>query len=135
MEIRELVMTSTNGRMSARPGYYSGRGATASDLDSKILNQIADAIKKHYGENAHENYVRMVWSMPSLSATAFLNNLYALERANWDLSRAEITNDGKSFESEREAWGLLAEVLSQANSHSRFDQTESIRSGFRKLKN
>ena len=132
MDIRELVMASTNNQMSARPGYYSGRGATLSDLNSKLLNQIADAIKKEYGDSAHDNYVKMVWAMPSLSATAFLTNLYALERAGWDLSKAHIANDGNYIESHAEAFGLLAEVLSHSSS-SRSDQTESIRNGFRKV--
>ncbi len=131
MDIRELVMVSTNNQMSARPGYYSGRGATTSDLNSKFLNQIADAIKKEYGDQAHDNYVKMVWEMPSLSATAFLNNLYGLERAGWDLAKAHLSNDGNSFESEGEAWGLMLEVLAHSKT-DRFDQTESIRNGFRK---
>ena len=131
MDARELVESV---RMSARPGYYSGRGATTSDLNDKLLNNIADLIKEHFGDQAHDNYVKMVWDMPSLSATAFLNNLYALERAKWNLSMTEITNNGTTFESEGEALGSVLEVLSQMHGHTRPDQTESIRRGFRKVK-
>lgn len=130
MHISDLVR---NAGMSARPGYYSGRGATSSDLNSKILNDIASLIEKHYGKQAHDNYVKMVWGMSELSATAFLNNLYALERASWKLTEAKITNDGQSFESEGEALGLLAEVFSQSYGRTRPNQTESIRHGFRKV--
>lgn len=87
MDIRQLVMESTNNQMSARPGYYSGRGATTSDLNSDLLNKIADGIKKEYGDQAHDSFVKMVWDTPSLSATAFLTNLYALHSAGWDLRK------------------------------------------------
>lgn len=130
MDIRELV---SSANMSSRPGYYSGRGATLSDLNSDILNRIADLIEKHYGKPAHDSYVKMVWEMPSLSATAFLNNLYALERANWDLSKAEIANDGNSFEHEGEAWGMLAEVMSQMGGNKKYDATNFIRETFRRV--
>jgi len=133
MDIRELVMVSTNGQMSARPGCYSGRGATTSDLNANMLNQIADAIKKEYGDQAHNSYVKMVWEMPSLSATAFLTNLYRLAGSGWDLSKVSITSKDDNFENHSEALGFLMETLAHAGS-DRPNQTESIRNGFRKVK-
>lgn len=132
MSIQKLVMVSTHNQLDASPGYYSGRGATLSDLNSEMLNQIADGIKKEHGDQAHDNYVKMVWGMPSLSATAFLNNLFSLERAGWDISKASLKNNGNSFESEGEALGLLGNVLSQMRT-KQTDQTELIRKDFRKM--
>lgn len=133
MDIRQLVMESTNNQMSARPGYYSGRGATTSDLNSDLLNKIADGIKKEYGDQAHDSFVKMVWDTPSLSATAFLTNLYALHSAGWDLAKVTLPNDGNYIENHSEAFGLMAEVMSRSGS-TRSDATEFIRRGFREPK-
>jgi len=129
MNIQEIIR---NAGMSERPGYYSGRGATLSDLDSTILNKIAKSIKESYGNEAFNNFVSMVWNMKVLSATAFLNNLYALERANWNLSEISLTDSDAYFENEGEAMGLLASVLSRSSEESGF--TKSIRDGFVKPK-
>lgn len=128
MDIRLIVSESG---MSSRPGFYSGRGATMSDLNSKILNKIADLIKKHYGEDAHQAFIKMVWEIKILSASAFLVNLYALERAGWKLSKITITNKDSYFENEGEAMGLLLATLTRKDTDSTGD-TDTIRNGFRK---
>lgn len=127
MSIQEIVQ---NAGMSARPGYYSGRGATLSDLHYHILEKIADDIEKNYGPEAMKSFVQMVWQMKSLSATSFLLNLFALEQANWDLSNIKLNGSDNYFESEGEAWGLVASVLARRGPS--FDHTEEIRNGFRR---
>ncbi|HYE67596.1 MAG TPA: hypothetical protein VEA58_03235 [Anaerovoracaceae bacterium] len=133
IQIMDLKTIVTNAGMSDRPGFYSGRGATTTDLNSVILNKIADQIQEHFGQSAHDSYVEMVWSMPSMSATAFLNNLYSLGRADWDLAKAEISNNGATFESEGEAFGLIMETMSQLKGNQKIDESEQIKSGFRRL--
>ena len=44
--------------MSNRPGYYSGRGATISDLNSDSLEKIYVGIKDGHGERLHNNILR-----------------------------------------------------------------------------
>ncbi|MDD4412863.1 MAG: hypothetical protein PHR00_04435 [Patescibacteria group bacterium] len=112
MDIQEIV---ENANMSARPGYYSGRGATLSDLNDAILNKIAKSIKENYGDKAFDSFVSMVWDMKVLSATAFLNNLYTLESVDWDLSQFSLTNSDKHFENEGEAIELVATVFSRSS--------------------
>lgn len=69
--------------MSCRPEYYSGRGPTPSDLDSRMLERMFKAILEHNGKAAAESFVDMVASLKSASATAFLRNFYDLERRGW----------------------------------------------------
>jgi hypothetical protein len=128
MKIKEIIQ---NAGMSVRPGYYSGRGATLANLHYNILEKIADDIQRTYGVEAMKSFVQMVWQMKVLSATAFLLNLFKLEKADWDLSKIELTDSDNYFESEGEAWGLLASVLG-GGGRPGFDHTEEIRNGFRK---
>lgn len=81
-------------KMSDRPSYYSGRGATTTDLGGAQLEMIYKEIKRQAEEppcfgqkpvpaGAHEQFVAMVKSLPSLGATDFLVALSDLEAANW----------------------------------------------------
>lgn len=79
----KLINIIHDSGMSDRPGYYSGRGATTSDLNHKILTKIHEGIKKVYGEDAGKNFVTMVADIRVLSATTFLVELYNLYNADW----------------------------------------------------
>ena len=46
--------------MSTRPEFFSGRGATTSDLNYETLTGIHDGIKKEFGDGAAKNFVLMV---------------------------------------------------------------------------
>lgn len=83
MGAKRIVESYTKGRMSGRPEYYSGRGAILSDLNSELLEAIFQGIKKEIGDDAAESFVGMVASIDRLSATFFLNSLYALEANGW----------------------------------------------------
>jgi hypothetical protein len=131
MDIRQFVCFWTGNQMASSPGHYSGRRATTSDLNIDLLNKIADGIKKDYGVSAHDSFVKMVWSMPSLAATAFLSNLYELEAANWDLSNALLSNDKNFVESQTEAEGAVLQTIFNLK-FDQPDQTEYIRRNFRK---
>lgn len=72
-----------NNRMSTRPEYYSGRGATTSDLNEQILFGIHKDLKNEFGEDAGNGFVKMIDGIKVLSATAFLNGLYELYYNNW----------------------------------------------------
>ena len=54
------------------------------DLNSDILIKIQEGIRHNFNIIAESAYVKMVWKMPKLSATAFLENLYALCDSGWD---------------------------------------------------
>lgn len=79
-KLKEIIR---NNNMSTRPEYYSGRGATISDLNEQILFGIHRDIKKQFGEKAGKGFVKMVDGIKVLSATAFLNGLYDLFYNNW----------------------------------------------------
>ncbi len=69
--------------MSCRPEYYSGRGATSSDLNDRILENIYKEVEKEHGEKAAGQFAQMVADIPKLSATDFLLTLYRLEAHDW----------------------------------------------------
>lgn len=72
-----------NNNMSTRPEYYSGRGATTSDLNSEILFGLHKDIEKEYGKTAADSFVKMVAGLEVASATTFLNELYRLFNNEW----------------------------------------------------
>lgn len=89
MKASEIVTRYTEGRMAARPEYYSGRGATISDLNSKLLEGIYQGILKEIGPGAADQFVLMVEDLDRVSATYFLNSLYALEANGWVWVKAD----------------------------------------------
>lgn len=128
---REIVY-SVKG-MSGRPEYYSGRGATMSDLDGDRLYAIYQKIEQELGTRQADAFVTMVEKLKTLSATNFLNALYALERNDWNLTEFNESNiDLGSDGAERGiiAFATIAEGLFGCGR----DDTEYIRSSFlRKL--
>lgn len=81
--MERLLNIIRNNRMSSRPEYYSGRGATLSDLDYDILEGIYKGIKKEFGSTAAKNFVDMVADIKVMSATTFLQELYNLFDNDW----------------------------------------------------
>jgi hypothetical protein len=121
--------------MSARPEFYSGRGATTSDLNSQHLEDIHANILKLHGPKAAAQFVKMVADIPVLSATDFLIALQNLDRSGWKwTSRKRPTNKGIEVVNNGNAGdyvsnlGTIASVLGGMGRHS--DQTESIRYPF-----
>lgn len=82
MSARQIINNYCQGRMSARPEFFSGRGVTSSDMNSSILEMIYGGILKEIGADAARNFVNMVADV-SMAATTFLINLYNLEGNEW----------------------------------------------------
>lgn len=119
---REIVH-SVKG-MSSRPDFYSGRGAIMSDLDGNMLYAIYQKIAQKLGTEQANAFVTMVEKLETLSATNFLNALYALERNDWNLikfneSNVDVSSDGTAF----------ATVSESLFNYGR-DDTEDIRLSF-----
>ena len=125
-----------NNRMSTRPEYYSGRGATRSDLDSGILEGIYQGIVKRFGKRAGNNYVKMVADIKVLSATTFLQELYQLQYNNWKYRNKEKHGDGisvpKNKDGEYDETSMVSGMLGifAAMSNNSIDDTGSIRRDF-----
>jgi hypothetical protein len=94
-----------NNNMSTRPEFYSGRGATTSDLNSDILFGIHKDIKKEYGEDAAKNFVKMVADLKIASATAFLQRLYDLSNNDWKYFDRESQSAAEGVAIEKNADG------------------------------
>lgn len=82
MTAKEIIRAYCQ-RLSPHPDYYSGRGATLSDLNSEMLEQLHGGIVKEIGKKAGEQFIDMVVDIDVLSATLFLNSLFALEANKW----------------------------------------------------
>jgi len=79
-----------NAGLCPDPNYYSKKDAIIPDLSIKMLWKISNEIREHYGCRESVSFVSMVWKMKPLLVVPFLNNLFILEQANWDLSRISI---------------------------------------------
>jgi hypothetical protein len=113
-------------RMSGNPGFYSGRGATLSDLDSYILEDIYTGIKTAHGINAGEEFVQMVSEIPKMSATDFLVNLYNLESNEWKWDKRMVRDEsgiyvGGTTDDQKFASGFLTIASVMAGMNNRDD--------------
>lgn len=127
-KLKEIIR---NNKMSARPEYYSGRGATISDLNEQILFSIHRDIKKEFGEDAGKGFVKMVNGIKVLSATAFLNGLYDLFCNDWKYNESQpdsITipkNENGEYDTTIGMIGVMESLFSCGR-----DDTQQIKSHF-----
>ena len=91
MEITAREIVYSIG-MSARPEFYSGRGAVWYDLSGDKLFQIHSKIKEKIGTKQAAAFVTMVENLSELSATNFLNALYSLEANDWEYHPVSESN-------------------------------------------
>lgn len=137
----ELFEKCQNGRMSSRPGYYSGRGPLSCDLNSGHLENFYHGIKIHVSEEAAARFVRFVNNLTDLSATAFLvafEDFYhnGLFDDNYKpLKQRENTGNtlsGRGKVLEAEAFGCIAAIFGRSNVDPEQDKAASngIKKGF-----
>lgn len=99
-----FVSNWTNGKMSSRAEYYSGRGPLSCDLNSEHLEMIFEGIKKDAGEKEAEAFVDMVEDLKDMSATAFLIALgrFLFNDCQW-VKNSQEKGSGNTIESRGEA--------------------------------
>ena len=127
----ELIQKYTKGKMSSRPEFYSGRGATVSDLNGELLELIYDGVLKEKGEAAARNFVNLVANIKVLSATGFLNEFYAWIIRDCPEPKREINAsdiDLPTNDDEKYVGGMMT-LLSALGRGDR-DDTYMIKSGF-----
>jgi hypothetical protein len=132
MSAQQIVMEAG---MSARPEFYSGRGAISSDLNDKILENVYQGVRREQGEEAAKQFAQMVADVPKLSATDFLLTLYRLEGLSWKWDKRVLGNErGMDVGPDRDdgsreaiARATIASVLSGM---SDIDETSYIRGEF-----
>jgi len=110
----------------ADPGYYSGRGATKSDLNSDQLEKIHKVIEIDHGFEAGEAFVQMVSELEVASATRFVFALYQLFNDKFVYHREKYKNLVDSYTSDIDI-ALITVYLAFTD---RDDQTLEIVSPF-----
>ncbi len=116
-----------------RASYYSGRGATLTDLNYKILHHIHAEIKKEHGEDAAKAMVKMVESMTNCNATDFISNCYQLEANGyqWKVKKArkngvDVAKNSDGSHNMASALGTMAGLMFDSGR----DETPQIRNQF-----
>lgn len=73
-----------NSVMISRPSYYSGRGATTTDLNGPTLKRLYDLLTgPTFPKRAKGAFIRMVEKLPVLSASDFFIAFARLEGNDW----------------------------------------------------
>lgn len=130
MSVRELIH-ARKINISARPEFYSGRGATLTDLNSDILEKLYAAIKVEYGVQPAAAFVKMVADIKPLSATAFLNRLYALEGSGWQFkTRLQCDSDIDLGPDNEGRMSIALATIGNLLGGRLNDETEAIRRPF-----
>jgi hypothetical protein len=132
-KLKEIIR---NNRMSARPEFYSGRGAIMCDLNGDILEGIYQGILKEFGKEAAKNFVKMVADIKVLSATTFLEELYMLFGNNWKYRNKKEHANGisvpKNENGEYDQNSMMSGIfgIMAAMSNNGRDETIAIRGYF-----
>ncbi len=130
MQISSILEES---KVGSRASYFSGRGATLSDLNSTKLLAMQDLIKKHHGEDAAKSFVDLVQSMENLNATDFINNCYLFERSGFDWTQKAAPKNGieviKNEDGEYDYTHGMLSIAAAMQSNDR-DDTEAIKREF-----
>ncbi|MGE5328513.1 MAG: hypothetical protein ACM3KR_03270 [Deltaproteobacteria bacterium] len=120
--------------MSSSAEYYSGRGATLSDLNGNTLIKIYSQIKEAFGSTAGNHFLELIRDINVLSATDFIVALKKLERNDWVWAEHMSENEqgrGIAFNNEASAFATVIEVLSRCS--YQVDDTDIIKSDFVRL--
>ncbi len=137
MNAREIIHAYCEGRVSGRPEFYSGYGASRSNIGPDHLEMIYGGVLKERGADAAKAFVALVAGAPSLAATAFLNALYGLEANDWVYTKRDGTSRvTENIEIAKDEEGNYAvghgmmSMFAAMSSQGRYDETEDIRFEF-----
>jgi hypothetical protein len=131
--MQKLHTIIQKNKMSVRPAFYSGRGATLADLNGDILSGIHKGIQEELGPDAAKSFVCMVRDIKVLSATTFLNELYVLANNRWKYVKKDREAPGIDFEKDENGNHNLAQGLATIGAMmfgNDRDDTDHIRGRF-----
>lgn len=114
--------------IGADPGYYSGRGATLSDLYPDRLEIIYQSVLQGHGKSAAHEFAELVRTMPKLSATDFIIAFLKLGSHGWKLEKEHLGGaKGVYIDNEGQA---NATLFNSFSGWASTDDTEAIRGPF-----
>lgn len=122
--VRQIIHGYTDGRLSSRPEYYSGRGVNRGDLNGNHIKMVHDGVKKELGDDAAKALVAMVRILKDMSATGFLTSLYRLEQMGWKFNEKAFnqSGDGISATDEITAMCSVLAIMGRGNSDPEMDE-------------
>lgn len=133
--INKCFPVGTGGGISARPEFYSGRGATISDLNSGHLEILYNGILKEFDEEAAKRFAIFVATFPKMAMTPFLNAFFAFinngcEYEQRPISPAENIEIAKNEDGEYDMTHGLIGLYAHLGGGSERDDTPQIRGEF-----
>lgn len=82
--------------LSDNPGYYAGRTVEYGDITAKILLTVSENIKEHIGKKEQKIFNQMVFDLPTLKASFFIEFVVRLpiiaENGEWWWDKRIITH-------------------------------------------
>jgi len=110
--------------LSSNPGYYDWRNIGYGDICAEYLKKISDGIAENFGQKEQEVFHQMVFDLPTLKATYFLNMLYRLQmnaEKDWWRWKKHVVNHYAA-----DLWGKIDDAC---------PLSEQIKTDFKKLIN
>ena len=132
LELAKEIIGKAN--MSARPAFYSGRGALSEDFEfgKPSLNVIFNELRK-IDEKYAVSFIELVMTFNNLNATDFLTSFYSFAQNSFSLENTKIKESGYSLETvgdeQRDAVAFMT-IVSAFGSSSERDDTKSIKARF-----
>lgn len=122
--VRQIIHDYTDGRLSARPEYYSGRGVNRGDLNGNHIKMVYDGVKKELGDAAAKALVSMIRVLKDMSATGFLTSLYRLEQMGWKFNEKAFNQSGDGIAATDEVTAMCSvlAVMGRGNADPEMDE-------------
>jgi len=117
-----------------RTSYYAGRGATRSDVSGKILIQMYTMIRDRVGQQAADDFNRLIHSIKSLTAVNLILTIHRFEKNGWKFEQEILKGHNGVFSDaqshEEIIGGFLGAMMAMSQFEGSQDKTYSIINDF-----
>ncbi len=108
----------TKGKFLMNPGFYAGCPPSLGILNSEMLEEIYQGLKKDVGQEAATNFVRFVNNLRDLSAGVFIEALREFHLRNYQevqipgKKEDRVRISGRGTVAKAQVWAVLAQTFS-----------------------
>lgn len=100
-DLTNLILRQTIG--ISKSSYFAGRGVRRSDLNENHLTLILNALRRIKSDKEAKNFIELVFKMPTLGATEFIETFKYFSAVGFDVNKTYIETDNCSLNSARDA--------------------------------